>query len=357
LKDQHASAMPFEDDVIETLWEYHDGTYSEPVPIEPPPAKPGVSVVICTYKRPRSVDRFLASLEGQEFRTSALIVVDASPDAQTEQVLRDRIDRGTSAQSVTYLRVAGPLAGLTRQRNVGIRFVGTDLVAFFDDDIFLEPGCLREMERLYRRAGEPPAGVGAMLGGDESGPNQLWRLRRWLRLIPDLRPGTYHRSGISTPWSFLDPATATAEGDWLPGCAMMWRTTVVRDVGFYEGFAGYAQGEDLEFSLRARVRGKLIVTREARLQHLHDSSGRPDHFRLGYMAIHNRYLIHRRGLADRTRGDVAWFVYAWTVDSLLLLRLLLRPGGAKSAALQLAGRFRAAWDLIRRGAIPPESLS
>jgi GT2 family glycosyltransferase len=127
---------------------------------------------------------------------------------------------------------------------------------------------------------------------------------------------------------------------------MLWRTALARELGFHAGLDGYAQGEDLEFSLRARQRGRLLMAGAARVLHLHEPAGRPNAFRLGYMAIHNRYQIHRRGLPDRGWRDVAWFVYAWTLDTLLLVARLPLPGRAGPTAKEMAGRMRAAYDLL-----------
>jgi GT2 family glycosyltransferase len=105
---------------------------------------------------------------------------------------------------------------------------------------------------------------------------------------------------------------------------------------------GYAQGEDLDFSLRARRLGRLIMLPQARIEHHHQPAGRPDAFRLGYMELRNRFEIHRRAIADRTFRDVAWFVYAWTIDTLLLTRHVFIRGRAVAALQQIAGRIAAA---------------
>jgi len=118
----------------------------------------------------------------------------------------------------------------------------------------------------------------------------------------------------------------------------MWRTDVARRLGFREDFAGYGQGEDLEFSLRAGRVGRLLLARSAHVVHEHVASGRPDAFRMGYMAVHNRYQIHRSGLKDRRRRDAALFVYAWTLDSLLLLRRAFAPRYWRELVGELSGR-------------------
>jgi GT2 family glycosyltransferase len=196
-----------------------------------------------------------------------------------------------------------------------------------------------------RTLGPDVVGVGAVVENERRGPDRLWRVRRALGLVPHLVPGRYTRSGHSIPWSFLPDVAGWIEGDWLPGCGMAWRTAPAREVGFHEGFAGYAQGEDLDFSLRMRRRGRLVLVPQARLLHLHEREGRPDPFRLGYMAIRNRWEIHRRGLPDRGWVDVLRFAWSWGVDTLLLLRhLVTRRAG--TALSQIAGRVAATGDLL-----------
>lgn len=340
----HAASAE-ESDVVSSLqW---DADTRSRLAGELPEQRRGVTVVLCTYKRAKSVERFLASLARQTLKPDALLIVDASPDGETEEVLAGSQD-ARAVPSVSYWRVRGGLAGLTRQRNFGLRFVEHDLVAFFDDDVVLAPACLERMERAMRE--RPDAvGVGASVSNESRRPSALWRFRRALRIVPDLTPGRYTRTGMSIPWSFLEPRAGCVEGDWLPGCGMMWRSSPARSVGFFSEFAGYAQGEDLDFSLRMRPHGKLLLACDARLQHLHDASGRPDGYRIGYMAIANRWQIHRRGLADRTPRDAARFVYAWGLDTLLMARHLLVPARWKRVASEMAGRTAAVRDIARGG--------
>ncbi len=331
------------------LASYQSGTDDSSLP-EPPgvsdPLVAGVSVVVCTYKRAGSTRRLLNSVEIQSLRPRRLIVVDASPDQDTELLMRNWDRKRELAHLVLYFRVTGSLKGLTRQRNFGIRWVDTDLVAFFDDDCVLAPECLAEMEKVYRRTKDYVVGVGAYIEGSYQPPDRLWRTRQFLRIVADLRPGSYQRSGMSLPWTFMPPTTEVVEGDWLVGSAMMWKTSALREIGFYEEFAGYAQGEDLDFCLRIRRKGKLVLAGGARYQHLFDESGRPDNFQLGYMAIYNRFQIQRRGLENRTWRDVALFAYAWSVDTLMLARNFLFPRRIIPTLLQVGGRLKATADLL-----------
>lgn len=310
------------------------------------PLTGGVAVVVCTYKRPQSLRRFLDSLKQQTLPAFECLIVDASPDDASEWQVRAWLDEGASVESMRYYRVCGSLKGLTRQRNLALRQTRSELVAFFDDDIVLDAGCLAALEAAFRHHGPSLAGAGAFIVNQMREPNWLWRWRHRLRMVGSLEPGTYQRSGMSIPWGFLPEGTDLREGDWLHGGAAMWVTAWVRQVGFFEGFGGYAQSEDLEFSLRIRRLGKLMTVRGARLWHLHDEGGRPEYFKLGYMAIRNRYYIHQQHLVNRTWRDVAWFAYAWTLDTLMLSRVVVRPGMFMATLLEITGRLKAAWDLV-----------
>ena len=210
----------------------------------------------------------------------------------------------------------------------------------------LDPACLSEMEAVHRLLGEEVAGTGAMVSEQPSKPNFIWRLRRVLGVIPNLKPGSYSRSGLSVPWEFIERREGLADGDWLHGCSSMWRTDCAREVRYHEGFAGYARGEDVDFSLRMRRRGRLVMALGAYAAHLHDPSGRPNVFRLGYMKIYNDYEIQRRGLPDRTFLDVAWFAYAHVVETLLSCRNFLFPLRWLQTLQELAGRFAATGSIL-----------
>ncbi len=317
----------------------------------------GLAVVVCTYNRSSSLRRFLQSLAIQDYKPGQVIVVDASTTDDTSQMLRDYPDIENLADRFEYFRVSRAVRGLTRQRNFGVRRVTNDLVAFFDDDIVLMPGCLREMERVHRSLGDKVAGVCALIQIGPQSESERWRemrygrryfgLLRFFRAIPTLRPGTYERSGFNVPWGLLTETEELIEGQWLPGGVTMWKTAVVREVRFDEYFHGYGLAEDLDFSLRAREKGKLLLAGAARVQHLNDSGGRLDPYDLGYMQIRNLYRIHQRALADRKWTDVAWFIYAWTIESLMLLtRYLFSPRWAVWHLKLTAGRIRAGCDIV-----------
>ncbi len=82
--------------------------------------------------------------------------------------------------------------------------------------------------------------------------------------------------------------------DMFPGGAVAFRRGIFERHRFSEFFHGYAQGEDLEMSLRLRAEGKIAWCGDARLAHNHAPEGRPPSFWKGYMEVRNRNFIRRR---------------------------------------------------------------
>ncbi len=312
----------------------------------PPPDSPGLSngctVAVCTYKRADSLRRFLDSLAKQSRKPDELLLIDASRDSKTERMLLNRSDHEDLANAVTYLRVSEDDRGLTRQRNLALKLAAFDVIAFFDDDVVLGIDCVLSMEKALRENVSDTVGVGAF---DEARTQQLpfvWRIRRALGIVHTLKPGMYCRSGVSTPWNTLRPTHGLVEVDWVGGFAMMWITRLARRVRFCETFHGYAQGEDLHFSLRMGRQGKIYVVGAARLKHLPEPAGRPNRYRLGYMELRNRHFIHCDAITDRTIRDSMWFVYAWSLETIILMRNLVYPNRWVDTLRQLSGRCTAA---------------
>ncbi|MGZ8492902.1 MAG: glycosyltransferase family 2 protein [Gemmatirosa sp.] len=309
---------------------------------EPLPAtlRDGCCVVVCTRNRAASLRRLLDTLVARQGPVEQLLVVDASADDASERVVRECPGLGEAARQIDYFRVQGSLAGLTRQRNVALRWVATRLVVFFDDDVELLPGCLAALTAACDAPGNPLVGACAVSVNELTQPPALWRLRLLFGIVPSLQPGSYARSGMSVPWHFLpDDESVVQVGHWMHGCAMVWRTQAARAEGFDERLDGYATAEDLEFSLRMRHHGRMARVGGARVLHLHAPSGRPDPYRLGYMGARNLLDVHRTHLERRTWRDEAYFYYAFVTDTLLrTLALAVRGGRVPERWAFLRGR-------------------
>jgi len=263
-----------------------------------------LSLIVCTYRRPEPVRRLLEAVASQTRRPDEVLVVDASPEADTEEAVR--------GLGVIYERVPPEERGLTRQRNWGIARAHGELIAFLDDDTVPEPGYFEEVLACFER--HPDAvGVGGYIfnevdwrrGGGrpslsvyrngewERREDFRWRLRRIAGLDSSLEPGRMPASGHGRPTGFVPPDGEDHPVEFFMGGAATWRRDLLEQVRFSPWFQGYGLYEDMDFCLRAGRHGGLWLCTRARLSHLHDAAGRPHRFRYGEMVVRNGWRVWR----------------------------------------------------------------
>jgi len=309
-----------------------------------------LSLIVCTYRRPGPVRRLLEAVAVQTRKPDEVLVVDASPDPDTEEAVRDL--------GVTYERVPPEERGLTRQRNWGIAHARGELIAFLDDDTVPEPAYFEEVLACFGR--HPDAvGVGGYIAnevdwrrgagqpslsvyrhGEWERPEDLrWRLRRVLGLDSRAGAGRMPAFGHARSTGFIPPDGADHPVELFMGGAATWRRELLERVRFSPWFEGYGLYEDLDFCLRAGREGSLWLCTRARLAHLHDAAGRPDRFLYGEMVVRNGWRVWRLRWPSPSWPDRG----RWWATTLLLA--LCRLGDAvrgpeRTAALMEAlGRF------------------
>ncbi|MES1242689.1 MAG: glycosyltransferase [Acidobacteriota bacterium] len=324
-----------------------------------------LSLIVCTWRRPAAVRRLLESLRSQTRPPDEVLVVDASPPAET----------GTEAAvaevrlpGLAYHRVPPEERGLTRQRNWGIARAQGEVIAFLDDDTVPEPGYFAEVLAAFERHPDA-AGVGGYIANEvdwreertgglgvyrsgawERREDYRWRLRRLLGLESPSPAGWMPPSGHPRATGFVPPDGEDHRVEFFMGGAAAWTRGLLERVRFSPWFAGYGLYEDLDFCLRAGRVGSLWLCTRARLAHLHDAPGRPNRFRYGEMVVRNGWRVWRLrwpGPAWPDRGR--W----WATTGLLALCRLgdAARGPERGAALTEAlGRL---WGMARTLAAPP----
>ncbi len=105
---------------------------------------PSFDLVVATVGRTEELRSLLDSLEAQRYPQLRTIVVDQNEDERVPAVLDGR------SLELVHLRSA---PGLSRARNVGLRELSADLVAFPDDDCRYPPGLLERVAERFR--GDP----------------------------------------------------------------------------------------------------------------------------------------------------------------------------------------------------------
>lgn len=188
------------------------------------------SLVLATLNRVGEVDNFLKSLAAQTYQDFELIIVDQNPDDRLVPILAAYQSR----LALIHLRSA---KGLSLARNVGLKHISGDWVAFPDDDCAYPPDLLEQVIQFaethpqYDGFTGRPAG-NATIWDDQSG--QLHALNLW-------------RRGISY--------------------TIFLRRTVVDAVGNFDETLGvgagtpWGSGEESDYLLRAIQAGFLLYYR------------------------------------------------------------------------------------------------
>jgi GT2 family glycosyltransferase len=199
-----------------------------------------VAVVIATYGRPDDVARCLDALALQTRMPDDVVVVDASPDDRTKELVSRR-------PGVRYLRNNAGLGSTATSRAIGVRETRSDLVAFLDDDSIARPDWVEKLEAVYI---DPR--VGAVGGRVINSLSEVASADPSLvgRLLPDGR----------LTGNFAADTGKVVAVDHLLGANMSYRRAAIEAVGGIQDFyPGTCAREDSDLGLRMGLRGWLVM--------------------------------------------------------------------------------------------------
>ncbi len=210
---------------------------------------PHLSIVVCTYQRPKLLEACLRSCLGQV----------VSPSITYEIIVVDNDSAGTAIPIVTALGlgtdpklryVTEPIANIATARNRGVQEAKGELIAFIDDDFIVPESWMSTVVRLM----------------DESRADVL---------IGDVRPifeGAGATRGVVRAFTRHAPTVngfvAVARNGYTPGArsgnAILRRTCFGDQQLWFDPAFGRSGGEDSEFFLRlGRRRPRIIASAEA----------------------------------------------------------------------------------------------
>lgn len=278
----------------------------------PDEALPSASVVVATYNRPDHVQECLTHMARQTVAPAQVIVVDASPDARTREVV-------AGFDGVEYLRSEHGPGTTATSRAIGTARVTSDVVAFVDDDAYAEPTWLERILTPY--ADVRVGAVGGRALNDQPGEESEGVDRIGL-FLPD---------GSLTGFFAADPGKDIWV-DHLLGANMSMRMSALAAIGGIEDFyPGTCLREETDPVLRLRLGGWGVrYTPSAVVRHVAGpyAKGRRFDMRYTYFAQRNHVVLLARTVGARD----ARFVRHLSV-----------------AARQAGDEVRYARDALRRG--------
>jgi GT2 family glycosyltransferase len=199
------------------------------------------TVIVVTLNRPDCVRRCLNCLYAQEPAPDQVIVVDASADDLTRQVMAE-------FPTAIYLRNENGFGRMTASRNIGLKRATGSLIAFVDDDSFARPGWLKNLLATYEQDNVGAVGGRACNGvsGEESaGVSEIGQLK----------------SNGALTGNFAADCQAIIEVDHVMGCNMSYRRQTLAELGgFREDYPGISGvREDSDMCVRVRQLGQRVL--------------------------------------------------------------------------------------------------
>jgi len=313
-----------------------------------PPRIVPVSAILPTRNRTPILARFLESLAAQDTLPQEIVICDASDDASTQDLVRECIPQWHQrfGSGVRWQYLPATRIGLAPQRNQAVAAATQPLVWFLDDDILLEPGCLKHLF-VAIDADAAVGGVTATLINEPYHPPGVCTraLMRWFENGHERE--TYASACVGPGWTFLHDAAPEGpplmRAEWLGGGCTLYRKAALPVPAVPAHFEAGAIGEDLAASLTVAQRWKLWHVRAARC--IHDSQG-GSHKRslvsLADQGLRNRHYILTRVMGRDAPGDFFDFAVMLTFS---LLSHLKSPARWPVAFLVLVGYCRAIWKL------------
>lgn len=233
-------------------------------------------VVIPTYCRVSCLTKALDSISQQTKLPIRVIIVDASDDDLTQIA----VSQYGASYEIIYQRNESGRGNTPNSRNIALSSVGSDVVAYLDDDSYPRPTWAAAMLDAYERFPDCVAVGGRTLNGV-----------KYEHLQPVDDVGKIHSDG-RLAGNFAAAVPNVIDIDHMIGANSSWRADVLRSLGGH--FDKVPPGpfgllEETEVCLRARKLGmKLVFAPEMTADHEGAPQPKSTRFSLKYGYQHAR---------------------------------------------------------------------
>ena len=314
-------------------------------------ATPTVTVAVCTRDRPDDLARCLDAIQALDPPPDQIVVVDNAPSTNDTRLLV--IQR----PGVRYVREPRP--GLDWARNCAIREATSDIVAFTDDDVVVDPLWVGALRRTFADFPEAMAVTGLVL------PYELeTAAQQQFEEYGGFGRG-FERRVYRVDQEHGDRAVAEhgGTGKFGTGANMAFRKAVFAEIGHFDPALDVGTvtngGGDLDMFFRVVRSGHTLVYEPAALVRHRHRRDRTQLVRqianngIGFYSYLMRNALARPEDAAEIRWLGAWWFCAWDVKRTLLS--LLQPGrfDRDLSWAELAGSIRGLfrYQRARRAAI------
>lgn len=254
------------------------------------PASMRISVVIPSKNRPAEIVRCLASIYEHCPHVEEVVVVDQSSPRYELPAYPNLVHRYDTA-----------LSGASAARNAGADAASGEVVLFVDDDCLFLNDVVAGIAADF--AANPDAiGVQAQIVDKDFVPTPL--------------PSRIFERG------FFDTNAYGAPHDLrrLAGAGCAYRRSLFATERFDESLRDYSYGEDYDLAFRARRYGRLVLAREAAIEHVSSPANRYDRLRSFQTRWRNINYLYAKNRAHTAPADRLWHLWWRFGETLRWLR-------------------------------------
>ena len=299
-----------------------------------------ISVIIPTIGRPQSLERLLNSLARQTTRASEIIIADGSADGETLWLASDPRWR---AAGLEIRRVAVQPPHAVRQREAAIAASSGDLLLMLDDDVELEPDCVKELLRALEARPDAVAAMADFSNQSWPMPTRAWRL--YLHVVHGLTVADVQGRVVGPLLRFgYNPSpTDVAPIEWMSTCNTLVKRGAFKAAGGFSDFflRRATTNEDVDLGLKLRGIGPILFCPKAKIAHFHSPDGRLSLRDVAEDDLYNRYRILTVTLGWRRRRAVSLVAVYWIVECTSnILGLAVRGKGLRPIRERICGGCR-----------------
>lgn len=295
-----------------------------------------LSVIICTKDRPDDLQECIASiLRGKRLPEELIVVDDGNLDPKLVQGMLKNFNI-----NFQYRKKSPPNVNVSR--NLAATLATGDILSFLDDDVILDPNyyssVMRAFEEDYKQR------IAGITGAIKIYTHPL--KRAFLRFfgLESNQPGKVQSCGAVTLVR-AGEIHQPIEVEWLSGCNMNFRKSILEKYHFADQDSGYIWGDDRDFTYPIGQKHTLVALPDATLIHKKSPISRPAAKNLGRMEIFHLGRFFVNHLPPSLKN---WFALAWAFVGIFIKNLLgvLMPRKGSTSFQQFLGNIDGLFQFI-----------
>ena len=278
-------------------------------------------IVIPTYNREEDLNKCLVSVLNQTVTPTGVIIIDDG-DTSLDFINKFKINFENNRINFIYYKKNHTIErrGLSESKNKALELVNNEIFFIIDDDVVLEPNFCELIMNNWEDKVNDHNLIG--VGGIIKNRRKRLGLERHFNFIFGL-VSKYSWDVNKIAFQVWDEEISEPSfGYYAHGGVCSYKLDKVKTLGFSNFSGGRTALEDVDFCLRAKIKGYyFIIEPKAQLNHYPSTVSREGQFLMGLKESVNRRLIFKSVYKKPNLHLLVWFYWAnlgWVLRQFLI---------------------------------------